>query len=51
MNEVARRSYLKANALAKKARQFKVSGSTKMAAEAIEEARWHRARARSLTTG
>lgn len=50
MNEAARRSYLKANALAQQARQLKLSGSTKMAAEAIEDARWHRARARSLAS-
>lgn len=48
MNEAARRSYLRANASAQKPRQLKASGSTKMVSEALEDARWHRARARSL---
>ncbi len=50
MNAAARRSYLKATECARKARQLKLAGRTKMAVEAAEDAHWHKARARSLAT-
>lgn len=50
MHGPAIRSYLKATEYARKARQLKLAGCTKLAAKAIEEARWHSARARSLAT-